>query len=1038
MRRIELKDLVVTRRKHRKYLTINIENREIDRDDEENNIKTEDDDSNDPRRRKQEWSPSILHCHFDGPLAQCPSRDVKGYASKIPVLPTLLWRYLVRSNGLRSEGIFRKEPNGTQRDAIRDEIVQNRFRGCDDPHICASIIKVWLRSLRPRLLHSMGTSAVTFRDGSSSLRTCAAAVSQIKKNDGVLAHEVFLWILDRMLDITDNQSANLMTPQAMATIFAMALAAPIEHDKEESQEASILSASLATKMVQTRELQFAVRDFLERALEWRAKNGRVAWNDDVDNVHASNAVDRKCASPLETKANTQNITPERVRPVLLTPSDSSSSSSSPQRQRATPRRRNIRSANIDNKILLNKLAESSLSAKVNDEDAASTDGIVTTTTTTTTPGKNGTDRLRVPEFKTPSGMSKTKKSNTPHAHIPELDHFKKQTPLPSARISAFVSRGDPEWIRDEDTAACTGCGATFTTLRRKHHCRTCGKIFCKLCAPKTKHAKDGVVRRICATCRSVSPAYAGLQKTSLTEVLTNAVGEITTSAHTPLSSMTTTTTSPPSNKVVCGSFVFDGQLDVSTVMSLQQFLNSSREIGELKAIVVNGDFRESDTTRYAFNDETNKALHDFLHVIEADDKDRFKTTHELVRGLQAYLSRRNSWAKGRRASLLRTVDSSEMKHLDASCENLGTMATPPPSRATCTMHSLSEEQLSDKTFLELSCGVSSSELLDSSKLSRSRLSWGLRLAEKDSMVGRFRDAFDTYTRHNEVASESAQNQTRLLRAAEEKSNVLWSKLKNAHLAIQEADERREASLALSREENEIELARAIQVHATALENAKTEASQQMASHLLRVRTESEAKLSRTCADLSTQHEREMTEVKQSHAIAWQRESDAMSASHSVALKHHERVIREDMRTAQDAALRDVRVEHEDMLRSMSTDHERVLDEARANLCQTKERAVREIASLRESHVYARREWEQEAKKREDALVRDVEDVCRQRSEEIHKALTVEHLDAMNTLRQEHASQLLAIQAEMDEARQLAENATSKNNSGGGFFGLWKK
>ena len=79
------------------------------------------------------------------PLDQCPTRKFAGH--RLPVLPVLLWRHLVNSGGLDSEGIFRTEPSGKLRDEVKCSIVENKFNGCDDPNVCASIIKSWLRGL---------------------------------------------------------------------------------------------------------------------------------------------------------------------------------------------------------------------------------------------------------------------------------------------------------------------------------------------------------------------------------------------------------------------------------------------------------------------------------------------------------------------------------------------------------------------------------------------------------------------------------------------------------------------------------------------------------------------------------------------------------------------------------------------------------------------------------------------------------------------------------------------------------------------------
>jgi hypothetical protein len=37
------------------------------------------------------------------------------------------------------------------------------------------------------------------------------------------------------------------------------------------------------------------------------------------------------------------------------------------------------------------------------------------------------------------------------------------------------------WIPDARVRRCFGCNTAFTTLRRKHHCRGCGRIFCNAC-----------------------------------------------------------------------------------------------------------------------------------------------------------------------------------------------------------------------------------------------------------------------------------------------------------------------------------------------------------------------------------------------------------------------------------------------------------------------------------------------------------------------------------------------------------------------------
>eukprot|EP00658_Telonema_sp_P-2_P057955 TRINITY_DN46375_c0_g2_i2.p1 TRINITY_DN46375_c0_g2~~TRINITY_DN46375_c0_g2_i2.p1 ORF type:complete len:420 (-),score=82.64 TRINITY_DN46375_c0_g2_i2:16-1275(-) len=41
----------------------------------------------------------------------------------------------------------------------------------------------------------------------------------------------------------------------------------------------------------------------------------------------------------------------------------------------------------------------------------------------------------------------------------------------------------PRWMPDRSASACTKCKAGFSLTRRRHHCRSCGELFCTRCAP---------------------------------------------------------------------------------------------------------------------------------------------------------------------------------------------------------------------------------------------------------------------------------------------------------------------------------------------------------------------------------------------------------------------------------------------------------------------------------------------------------------------------------------------------------------------------
>nr|XP_044986356.1 lateral signaling target protein 2 homolog isoform X2 [Jaculus jaculus] len=92
-----------------------------------------------------------------------------------------------------------------------------------------------------------------------------------------------------------------------------------------------------------------------------------------------------------------------------------------------------------------------------------------------------------------------------------------QETLSSSELAAKTRNGDfedpPEWVPDEVCGFCTACKAPFTVIRRKHHCRSCGKIFCSRCsshsAPLPRYGQVKPVR-VCTHCYMfhVTPFYS--------------------------------------------------------------------------------------------------------------------------------------------------------------------------------------------------------------------------------------------------------------------------------------------------------------------------------------------------------------------------------------------------------------------------------------------------------------------------------------------------------------------------------------------------
>ncbi|XP_042860143.1 uncharacterized protein LOC122245989 isoform X2 [Penaeus japonicus] len=75
----------------------------------------------------------------------------------------------------------------------------------------------------------------------------------------------------------------------------------------------------------------------------------------------------------------------------------------------------------------------------------------------------------------------------------------------------MVGHVAPFWIPDEDAPYCQECGQKFTVIRRRHHCRACGRVLCAQCC----HDKaplpymDYKEARVCGSCLQL--IQAGLE-----------------------------------------------------------------------------------------------------------------------------------------------------------------------------------------------------------------------------------------------------------------------------------------------------------------------------------------------------------------------------------------------------------------------------------------------------------------------------------------------------------------------------------------------
>jgi len=69
----------------------------------------------------------------------------------------------------------------------------------------------------------------------------------------------------------------------------------------------------------------------------------------------------------------------------------------------------------------------------------------------------------------------------------------------------FEHHTKSKWVPDETVTTCHSCKALFTQVLRKHHCRSCGQIFCYICSSKKITFKFDNMdterqERVCDTC----------------------------------------------------------------------------------------------------------------------------------------------------------------------------------------------------------------------------------------------------------------------------------------------------------------------------------------------------------------------------------------------------------------------------------------------------------------------------------------------------------------------------------------------------------
>lgn len=98
-----------------------------------------------------------------------------------------------------------------------------------------------------------------------------------------------------------------------------------------------------------------------------------------------------------------------------------------------------------------------------------------------------------------------RRSTTSSASMPDnvaqqqQHHRQHNCPNAANRLMAIP----PTWIPDDEAPRCMACALSFTTFRRRHHCRNCGGVFCGVCSNSSAPLpKFGLIKavRVCRDC----------------------------------------------------------------------------------------------------------------------------------------------------------------------------------------------------------------------------------------------------------------------------------------------------------------------------------------------------------------------------------------------------------------------------------------------------------------------------------------------------------------------------------------------------------
>ncbi|KAK4407070.1 Rho GTPase-activating protein 2 [Sesamum angolense] len=141
---------------------------------------------------------------------QC-SYDTRG--NSVPTILLLMQERLYSQDGLKSEGIFRINPENGQEEHVRDQLNRGIVPEDIDVHCLAGLMKAWFRELPSGVLDGLSPEQVL---QCNTEEESVELIKQLKPTESALLN----WAVDLMADVVEQEESNKMNARNIAMVFA--------------------------------------------------------------------------------------------------------------------------------------------------------------------------------------------------------------------------------------------------------------------------------------------------------------------------------------------------------------------------------------------------------------------------------------------------------------------------------------------------------------------------------------------------------------------------------------------------------------------------------------------------------------------------------------------------------------------------------------------------------------------------------------------------------------------------------------------------